>query len=101
MNNPIEDKTLQILERSSEIVRELPHAANWLDEINSLKHEAGVISMANRGKGTGGSQFFITHVPQPHLDGKHTVFGKVSEGHDVVCRIDAFDPILKIEIIEN
>ena len=71
------------------------------DEINSLKHEAGVISMANRGKGTGGSQFFITHVPQPHLDGKHTVFGKVSEGHDVVCRIDAFDPILKIEIIEN
>ena len=71
------------------------------DEKNSLKHEAGVISMANRGPGTGGSQFFITHVPQTHLDGKHTVFGKVVEGHDVVCRIDAGDPILKVEILEN
>lgn len=71
------------------------------DEKNSLKHEAGVISMANRGPGTGGSQFFITHVPQPHLDSKHTVFGKVIEGQDVVCRIDAGDPILKIEILEN
>lgn len=71
------------------------------DEKNSLKHEAGVISMANRGPGTGGSQFFITHVPQAHLDGKHTVFGKVVEGHDVVCRIDAGDPILKVEILEN
>lgn len=71
------------------------------DEKNSLKHEPGVISMANRGPGTGGSQFFITHVAQPHLDGKHTVFGRVIKGHDVVCRIDAFDPILKVEILEN
>ncbi len=71
------------------------------DEANDLKHETGVISMANRGPNTGGSQFFITHLPQPHLDGKHTVFGKVIEGHDVVCRIDPNDPILNIKIVEK
>ena len=71
------------------------------DEVNDLKHETGVISMANRGPNTGGSQFFITHLPQPHLDGRHTVFGKVIEGHDVVCRIDANDPILNIKIVEK
>ncbi len=71
------------------------------DEINNLKHETGVISMANRGPNTNGSQFFITQLPQPHLDGKHTVFGRVLEGQDVVCRIDAFEPILNIKIVEK
>ncbi|WP_173378644.1 peptidylprolyl isomerase [Fibrobacter succinogenes] len=71
------------------------------DEKNDLKHEAGVISMANRGPNTGGSQFFITQMPQPHLDGKHTVFGKVLQGLDVVCRIEPFDPILNITIVEK
>ena len=71
------------------------------DEKNDLKHETGVISMANKGPNTGGSQFFITHLPQPHLDGHHTVFGKVIEGHDVVCRIDLNDPILNIKIVEK
>ncbi len=71
------------------------------DEKNDLKHEPGVISMANRGADTGGSQFFITHTPQPHLDGKHTVFGRVIEGMNVVTLIDANDPILSIEIKEE
>lgn len=71
------------------------------DENNDLTHEPGVISMANRGPNTAGSQFFITHTTQRHLNGKHTVFGKVTEGQDVVCRVDAGDPILKIEIIEK
>jgi peptidyl-prolyl cis-trans isomerase B (cyclophilin B) len=71
------------------------------DEFSSLKHEAGVISMANRGPNTSGSQFFITQTPQHHLDGKHTVFGKVLEGFDVVCRIEQDDKIVNITIVEK
>ena len=66
----------------------------------SLKHDsAGVMSMANSGPGTNGSQFFITHGPTPHLDGKHTVFGKVVTGQDVVDTIEKNNVIKKIEII--
>ena len=71
------------------------------DEISDLKHETGVISMANYGPNTAGSQFFITQLPQHHLDGKHTVFGKVLSGQDVVCRIEQGDPIINIKILEK
>ncbi len=68
---------------------------------NPLTHEAKVISMANAGPGTNGSQFFITHSPQPHLDGHHTVFGKVTTGQDVVDAITQGDTITSIEITEG
>lgn len=57
--------------------------------------------MALSGKDTGGSQFFITHSPQPHLDGGYTVFGQVVEGMDVVDRLTRLDSIFEVEISES
>ncbi len=70
------------------------------DEVegNPLKHEQGAISMANAGPDTNGSQFFITHLPQSHLDGKHTVFVKVISGQTVVDSIRQGDKMVKVEI---
>lgn len=68
---------------------------------NPHRHETGSLSMANAGPGTNGSQFFITHAPQPHLDGRHTVFGKVTSGQDIVDSIQQGDSINSLTITES
>ena len=82
----------------------------FADEFSEKSHERGVISMANSGPNTNGSQFFITYVPTPNLDGRHSVFGRVIEGMDVADNITPRDPasatapgdrVLRIHIEES
>jgi peptidyl-prolyl cis-trans isomerase B (cyclophilin B) len=65
---------------------------------NTTKHAKGVLSMAHAGKDTGGSQFFIVYAPQPHLDGVHTVFGKVTSGIELVDNIKPNDKMKEVKV---
>ena len=66
--------------------------------LNTHKHMAGTLSMAHAGKDTGGSQFFICHSPQPHLDGVHTVFGQVTGGMEVLRAVVKNDAVQSIRV---
>ena len=66
--------------------------------LNTHKHQTGTLSMAHAGKDTGGSQFFICHSPQAHLDGKHTVFGQVTQGQNLIDKIRKNDLIKSIRV---
>jgi peptidyl-prolyl cis-trans isomerase B (cyclophilin B) len=68
---------------------------------NPNEHETGSLSMANAGPNTNGSQFFICHSPQPHLNGRHTVFGRVTRGQDVVTSLQNGDVMTEIVITES
>ncbi|UCF81861.1 MAG: peptidylprolyl isomerase [Acidobacteriota bacterium] len=70
----------------------------FADEFSKRKHLRGTLSMANSGPNTNGSQFFITHVPTPHLDGRHTVFGQVLKGQDVVDSIEQGDKMIEVRV---
>lgn len=73
----------------------------FADEFSQHTHIAGTLSMANAGPDTNGSQFFITYTPQPSLDGKHTVFGQLIEGMEVLEQITKGDAIKRIIIEES
>ncbi|MGF9962977.1 peptidylprolyl isomerase [Bacillus rhizoplanae] len=68
---------------------------------NPHKHGVGVLSMAHAGRNTGGSQFFIVHEPQPHLDGVHTVFGKVTSGIETVLNMRQGDVMKEVKVWEE
>jgi peptidyl-prolyl cis-trans isomerase B (cyclophilin B) len=71
------------------------------DEFTEHTHVAGALSMANSGANTNGCQFFITYTPQHHLDGKHSVFGQLTEGMDVLKKLENGDTIITIRIEEH
>jgi len=72
----------------------------FADEFSEHTHVAGALSMANSGLNTNGCQFFITYTPQNHLDGKHSVFGQLIEGMDILEKIEKGDTIIRITIEE-
>ena len=71
------------------------------DEFSHHTHGAGALSMANAGPNTNGSQFFITYAPQPHLDGKHSVFGRLVEGADVLESLVNGDVMVRVTAAES
>ena len=73
----------------------------FADEFSKKNHGTGTLSMANSGPNTNGSQFFITYAPQPHLDGKHSVFGQLTSGMDVMLKIKQGDKLIKVTIEEK
>jgi peptidyl-prolyl cis-trans isomerase B (cyclophilin B) len=74
---------------------------SFADEFTEHTHVTGALSMANAGPNTNGSQFFITYAPQPHLDGRHSVFGQLIDGVDILEAIEQGDTMVRITVEEK
>jgi len=70
-------------------------------EYSPLRYERGMVGMAHAGKDTGGSQWFVTHSEQRHLDGRYTIFGRITRGQDVVDQVLVEDRIQSVKIVRN
>lgn len=91
---------LKVVVQSVTVQAVLVYTIDCETATNTTKHAKGVLSMAHAGRNTGGSQFFICYAPQPHLDGVHTVFGKVTKGMEFIDAVKQGDKMKEVKVFD-